>query len=314
MVRTQSLSRELVLLGVLVALIVAMAIASSLFLTDRQPAQHLALLRRAGADRARHDAGDRDRRDRPVGGRVARARVRRHRASPSATGVPLWLALILGAADRAAVRRLQRPLHHAARPQPARRHARDLRALPRARVRDLRRRRGVAASRAGSRSSASTTSGPVPLQLFVFIVAAVAVGVLLARGRFGRYVRAIGYNPRAARFSGVPVGRTIARRLRAHRPARRGRRDHLHLARLLRAGRLRARARARRDRRRRARRREHPRRLGHDRRHRARRADHRRAAQRAVHGRRADHVAADRHRRRPDRRRLRQRVLPRGEA
>ena len=44
----------------------------------RQPAQHLALLRRAGADRARHDAGDRDRRHRPVGRRVARARLRRH--------------------------------------------------------------------------------------------------------------------------------------------------------------------------------------------------------------------------------------------
>ena len=32
--------------------------------------------------------------------------------------------------------------------------------------------------------------------------------MLLARGRFGRYVRAIGYNPRAARYSGVPVART----------------------------------------------------------------------------------------------------------
>jgi rhamnose transport system permease protein len=51
-------------------------------------------------------------------------------------------------------------------------------------------------------------AGPVPLQLFVFIAAAVAVGVLLSRGRFGRYVRAIGYNPHAARYSGVPVART----------------------------------------------------------------------------------------------------------
>ena len=52
-------------------------------------------------------------------------------------------------------------------------------------------------------------AGPVPLQLFLFIAGAIAVGVLLARGRFGRYVRAIGYNPRAARYSGVPVARTI---------------------------------------------------------------------------------------------------------
>jgi rhamnose transport system permease protein len=49
-------------------------------------------------------------------------------------------------------------------------------------------------------------AGPVPLQLFVFVVAAVAIGVVLARGRFGRYVRAIGYNREAARFSGVPIG------------------------------------------------------------------------------------------------------------
>jgi rhamnose transport system permease protein len=52
-------------------------------------------------------------------------------------------------------------------------------------------------------------AGPVPLQLLLFIAAAIAVGVLLGRGRFGRYVRAIGYNPRAARYSGVPVARTI---------------------------------------------------------------------------------------------------------
>ena len=43
------------------------------------------------------------------------------------------------------------------------------------------------------------------------MVAAVAIGLVLARGRFGRYVRAIGYNREAARFSGVPIGRvTVA--------------------------------------------------------------------------------------------------------
>ena len=50
-------------------------------------------------------------------------------------------------------------------------------------------------------------AGPVPLQLFVFVVAAVAIGLLLGRARFGRYVRAIGYNRETARFTGVPIGR-----------------------------------------------------------------------------------------------------------
>ncbi len=50
--------------------------------------------------------------------------------------------------------------------------------------------------------------GPVPDQLIVFVVAAVVVWVVLARGRFGRYVYAIGINDETARFSGVPVWRT----------------------------------------------------------------------------------------------------------
>ena len=47
--------------------------------------------------------------------------------------------------------------------------------------------------------------GPVPLQLFVFILAVVVVWLILSRTRFGRYVYAIGNNEEAARFSGVPV-------------------------------------------------------------------------------------------------------------
>jgi rhamnose transport system permease protein len=47
--------------------------------------------------------------------------------------------------------------------------------------------------------------GPVPLQLFVFILAVVAVWLILSRTAFGRYVYAIGNNEEAARFSGVPV-------------------------------------------------------------------------------------------------------------
>lgn len=47
--------------------------------------------------------------------------------------------------------------------------------------------------------------GPVPGQLFIFIVAVAVVWVILSRTRFGRYVYAIGNNEEAARFSGVPV-------------------------------------------------------------------------------------------------------------
>ena len=47
--------------------------------------------------------------------------------------------------------------------------------------------------------------GPVPLQLFIFILAVVVVWLILSRTRFGRYVYAIGNNEEAARFSGVPV-------------------------------------------------------------------------------------------------------------
>ena len=47
--------------------------------------------------------------------------------------------------------------------------------------------------------------GPVPLQLFIFVLAVVVVWLILSRTRFGRYVYAIGNNEEAARFSGVPV-------------------------------------------------------------------------------------------------------------
>lgn len=47
--------------------------------------------------------------------------------------------------------------------------------------------------------------GPVPLQLFIFILAVVVVWLILSRTSFGRYVYAIGNNEEAARFSGVPV-------------------------------------------------------------------------------------------------------------
>ena len=47
--------------------------------------------------------------------------------------------------------------------------------------------------------------GIVPLQLVVFAVLATIVALYLRRGRFGRYVKGIGYNPRATFFSGAPL-------------------------------------------------------------------------------------------------------------
>jgi rhamnose transport system permease protein len=45
----------------------------------------------------------------------------------------------------------------------------------------------------------------VPIALFVFLAAAVGLGVLLHATRFGRYVYAIGSNREASRYSGIPV-------------------------------------------------------------------------------------------------------------
>jgi len=49
--------------------------------------------------------------------------------------------------------------------------------------------------------------GPVPGQLIIFIAAVAVVWIILSRTSFGRYVYAIGNNEEAARFSGVPVRR-----------------------------------------------------------------------------------------------------------
>ncbi len=49
--------------------------------------------------------------------------------------------------------------------------------------------------------------GPIPDQLWVFAAASVVVGIVLQRGRFGRYVQATGISEDAARASGVPVRR-----------------------------------------------------------------------------------------------------------
>jgi rhamnose transport system permease protein len=49
--------------------------------------------------------------------------------------------------------------------------------------------------------------GPVPGQLIVLVLAVAVSWVLLSRTRFGRYVYAIGWNEETARFSGIPVER-----------------------------------------------------------------------------------------------------------
>jgi ribose/xylose/arabinose/galactoside ABC-type transport system permease subunit len=50
--------------------------------------------------------------------------------------------------------------------------------------------------------------GIIPAQLLVFLAVAIVVGMYVERGRFGRYIRGIGYNPRATRFSGIDIRRT----------------------------------------------------------------------------------------------------------
>lgn len=49
--------------------------------------------------------------------------------------------------------------------------------------------------------------GGIPFILIVFIVFAVIVGLVLHKTTFGRYIYAIGNNPTASRFSGIPVQR-----------------------------------------------------------------------------------------------------------
>lgn len=49
--------------------------------------------------------------------------------------------------------------------------------------------------------------GPVSIELALFIVLAIVFGLLLHRTRWGRAIFAIGANPVAARFAGIPVNR-----------------------------------------------------------------------------------------------------------
>jgi len=54
-----------------------------------------------------------------------------------------------------------------------------------------------------------TFIGPIPAQLFVFAILAVAVGLLLGKTTFGRRVYALGTSARAAAFSGTPTKRIV---------------------------------------------------------------------------------------------------------
>lgn len=47
----------------------------------------------------------------------------------------------------------------------------------------------------------------IPVSILVFVLVAVALTVVLKRTRYGVMVRAIGASEKAARFSGIPIGR-----------------------------------------------------------------------------------------------------------
>ncbi|MEO7123063.1 MAG: ABC transporter permease [Lacisediminihabitans sp.] len=53
------------------------------------------------------------------------------------------------------------------------------------------------------------TIGPVPVILIIFVLVSVAVALLVGRTRFGRRTVLVGYNPSAARYTGIPVARTV---------------------------------------------------------------------------------------------------------
>ena len=120
---------------------------------------------------------------------------------------------------------------------------------------------------------AATKPLGVPTLAWIALGVALVGAALLRWAPWGRDFYAIGSNPDAARFAGIPVGRRVIAGVRDLRRARRARRLHVRR----RASRpstpsRRTELRARRDHRRRDRRRQRLRRLGHRARRRARRA------------------------------------------
>ena len=157
-------------------------------------------------------------------------------------GAPAWLAIAAGIvaflAVGSALGALQRRLHHAVQHAALHRHAdHDDVLLRRSRSGSRRcshRRRQLdrqPAARA-SPSSARAGSRGLPFSLLIALVVCVTAHVVLSRTLYGRWLFAIGLNPRAAEVSGVPVRRVVfwafvicgpvrgARRHPLHRPAR----------------------------------------------------------------------------------------------
>ncbi len=59
--------------------------------------------------------------------------------------------------------------------------------------------------------------GLIPAQLFILVAAIAGVGWWLHRTAFGRALYAIGHSPEGARYAGIPVAKTVVRRLCAVR-------------------------------------------------------------------------------------------------
>ena len=55
----------------------------------------------------------------------------------------------------------------------------------------------------------NTKLGPIPAPVLFWVLLTVAMSVFLSRFVFGRYIEAVGENPTAAHFAGVPVERTV---------------------------------------------------------------------------------------------------------
>ena len=49
--------------------------------------------------------------------------------------------------------------------------------------------------------------GPIPVPIVIMLICLAAISILLNRTKFGRHVYAVGGNPEAARFSGIPIKR-----------------------------------------------------------------------------------------------------------
>lgn len=68
---------------------------------------------------------------------------------------------------------------------------------------------GISGLPAGFRALGGNALGPVPVSLFVVLPLALAAHLALRRSVAGRWLYAVGGNPRAARVSGVPVERVL---------------------------------------------------------------------------------------------------------